>query len=72
MKHLLCEHQNMILELKADCLASAEVMQKEQEQLETKFHKQINTILVEKEKLKTEDLVKESEMVCWTRQVLKI
>lgn len=72
MKHLLCEHQNMILELKADRLASAEVMQKEQEQLETKFHKQINTILVEKEKLKTEDLVKESELVCCTRQVLKI
>lgn len=72
MKHLLCEHQNMILELKADRLASVEVMQKEQEQLETKFHKQINAILAEKEKLKTEDLVKEIEQVCWTRQVLKI
>ena len=72
MKHLLCEHQNMILELKADRLASTEVMQKEQEQLETKFHKQINAILAEKEKLKTEDLVKEIEQVCWTRQVLKI
>uniref|UniRef100_A0A3Q4BLT0 Dynein regulatory complex subunit 4 n=1 Tax=Mola mola TaxID=94237 RepID=A0A3Q4BLT0_MOLML len=51
MKHLLCEHQNMILELKADRLASAEVMQKEQEQLETKFHKQINTILKHAEEM---------------------
>lgn len=72
MKHLLCEHQNTISELKADGLVSTEVMQKEQEQLETELHKKMKGILVDMQELDNETLVKELELVCSTHQVLKI
>ncbi|XP_049455582.1 dynein regulatory complex subunit 4-like [Epinephelus fuscoguttatus] len=62
MKHLLCEHHNMISELKADGLVSTQVVQKEQEQLETELHKDMRAIVVNTEKLDIEDLIKEHEL----------
>lgn len=64
MKHLLCEHQNTISELKADGLVYREVMQKEQEHLETELHKEMTAIMVDMQELDNENLVKELELVC--------
>lgn len=66
MKHLLCEHQNTISELKADGLVSTEVLQKEQEQLETELHEDMRAILVDMQELDNENLIKELELVCST------
>lgn len=66
MKHLLCEHQNTISELKADNLVSTEVLQKEQEQLETELHEDMRAILVDMQELDNENLIKELELVCST------
>ncbi|KAM3596061.1 uncharacterized protein V6R79_007671 [Siganus canaliculatus] len=41
MKHLLCEHQNTILELKADGSASTETIQKEEEQRELELQQEV-------------------------------
>ncbi|XP_029318560.1 LOW QUALITY PROTEIN: dynein regulatory complex subunit 4 [Cottoperca gobio] len=62
MKHLLCEHQNTISELRADGLVSTQVMQKEQEQLETRLHKDMRAIMVDMHELDNENLVKEFEL----------
>ncbi|XP_044058676.1 dynein regulatory complex subunit 4 [Siniperca chuatsi] len=62
MKHLLCEHQNTISELKADGLVSTEVVQKEQEQLETELHKKMRATMVDMQELDIENLVKELEL----------
>lgn len=69
MKHLLCEHQNMISELKADGLVSAELVQKEQQQLESELHKQMRAIMVDMQELDNENLIKELELVCSTHKV---
>lgn len=69
MKHLLCEHQNTISELTADGLVSSEVVQKEQEQLETKLHNEMKSIMVDMQELDNESLVKELELVRSTHQV---
>ncbi|XP_037611286.1 dynein regulatory complex subunit 4-like [Sebastes umbrosus] len=62
MKHLLCEHQNTICELKADGLVSTQAVQKEQEQLETKLHKDMSAIRVDMHELDNENLFKELEL----------
>ncbi|XP_070822846.1 dynein regulatory complex subunit 4 [Chaetodon trifascialis] len=62
MKHLLCEHQNTISELKAGGLVSTEAVQKEQEQLETELHKEMRAIMVDIQELDNENLVKELEL----------
>ncbi|KAE8297098.1 hypothetical protein D5F01_LYC03712 [Larimichthys crocea] len=62
MKHLLCEHQNTISELKADRLISIEAVQKEQEQLEAELRKEMKAAMVGKEKLDNENLVTQLEM----------
>ncbi|XP_040896212.1 dynein regulatory complex subunit 4-like [Toxotes jaculatrix] len=62
MKHLLCEHQNTISELKAHGLVSAEAVQKEQEQLETELHKEMRAIMVDMQELDNENLIKELEV----------
>lgn len=64
MKHLLCEHQNTISELKADGLVSTEAVQKGQEQLETELHKQMRAIMVDMQELNNENVIKELELVC--------
>lgn len=69
MKHLLCEHQNTISELKADGLVSAELLQKEQEQLETALHKEMRAIMVDMQELDNENLIKELKLVCSTHKV---
>ncbi|XP_076593709.1 dynein regulatory complex subunit 4-like [Chaetodon auriga] len=62
MKHLLCEHQNTISELKAGGLVSTEAVQKEQEQLESELHKEMRAIMVDIQELDNENLVKELEL----------
>ncbi|KAM4743707.1 dynein regulatory complex subunit 4-like [Anableps anableps] len=59
MKHLLCEHYNTVSELEADTLASAEVLQDEQNQLEADMCKKMITILVDMQELSSEDIFKE-------------
>ncbi|KAM9366970.1 dynein regulatory complex subunit 4-like [Symphorus nematophorus] len=62
MKHLLCEHQNTISELKADDLVSTKVLQEEQEKLENELHKEMRAIMVDMQELDNETLVKELEL----------
>ncbi|XP_023139693.2 dynein regulatory complex subunit 4-like [Amphiprion ocellaris] len=62
MKHLLCEHQNKIAELKAGVLVSTEMMQKEQEELETELHKKIKAIMVDIQELDNDNLIRELEL----------
>ncbi|XP_071344417.1 dynein regulatory complex subunit 4-like isoform X3 [Trachinotus anak] len=62
MKHLLCEHQNTISELKAGALVSTEVLQNDQEQLEAELHKEMRAIMVDMQKLDNENLFKELEL----------
>ncbi|XP_047436852.1 dynein regulatory complex subunit 4 [Mugil cephalus] len=61
MKHLLCEHQNTISELKAEGLVSTEAAQKEQKQLEAELLKKMRTIVEDTQELNSENLVKEME-----------
>lgn len=70
MKHLLCEKENTIAELKADGLVSTELVQKKQEQLETELHKEMKAIMVGLQGLDIEDLVKELELVCSSRLII--
>lgn len=53
----------MISELKADGLVSAQVVQKEQEELETQLQKDMRAIMVDMQELDNENLVKELELV---------
>lgn len=69
MKHLLCEHQNTISELKADGLVSSEMVQEEHQQLESKLHNEMRSIMVDMQELDNEGLVKELELVCSTHQI---
>ncbi|XP_073321148.1 dynein regulatory complex subunit 4 [Pagrus major] len=62
MKHLLCEKENTISELKADGLVSTELVQKEQEQLDNELHKEMKAIKVDLQELDIEDIVKELEL----------
>uniref|UniRef100_UPI0037E8DEA5 dynein regulatory complex subunit 4-like n=1 Tax=Semicossyphus pulcher TaxID=241346 RepID=UPI0037E8DEA5 len=62
MKHLLCEHQNTISELKADALVSTEAVQIEQQQLESELHEEMKTVMVDILELDNESLVKELEL----------
>ncbi|KAI4830151.1 hypothetical protein KUCAC02_001802 [Chaenocephalus aceratus] len=62
MKHLLCEHQNTISELRADALVSTQAGQKEQGQLEAQLHKEMKAIMVDKQEHDNENLVKELDL----------
>ncbi|XP_060923385.1 dynein regulatory complex subunit 4-like [Limanda limanda] len=62
MKHNLCEHQNMISELRANALVSTEIQQKEQHKLETELHKRMKAVKVEIEEINDEYHVKELEL----------
>ncbi|XP_008287580.1 growth arrest-specific protein 8-like [Stegastes partitus] len=62
MKHLLCEHQNTISELKAGVLVSTEMMQTEQEQLETELWRKRKAIMVDMQELDNDSLVRELEL----------
>ena len=72
MKHLLCEHQNTISELRANALVSTEMQQKEQDTLETELQKRMKAIKVEMEEIDDENLVKELELVCNKHQVYMV
>lgn len=69
MKHLLCEHQNTISELKAEGLVSTEAAQKEQKQLETVLRKKMKAIVEDTHELNNENVVKELEAVCSAHHV---
>lgn len=70
MKHLLCEHQNTVSELKADRLVAADALRKEQEELEDELFNKMRAITVEMQGLNVENHVKELELVCPTHHVL--
>ncbi|KAK2858640.1 hypothetical protein Q5P01_003260 [Channa striata] len=62
MKHLLCEHENTISELKADALVSSMVVQEKQQRLETELHNKMRSILVNMQELDIENLVNKLEL----------
>ncbi|KAK9542700.1 hypothetical protein VZT92_000539 [Zoarces viviparus] len=62
MKHLLCEHLTTTSELKADGLVSTQVVQEEQEHLETELHKEMRAVMVDMQELDNEKLVKELQL----------
>ncbi|XP_068612743.1 dynein regulatory complex subunit 4 isoform X2 [Brachionichthys hirsutus] len=62
MKHLLCEHQNTILELKADGLDTSRAMQIEQEKLERELHKEKYSIMLDKQELDIQVLVEQLKL----------
>lgn len=64
MKHLLCEHQNAVSDIKANNSVSVEALQKEQEQIEIAIHKKMRNVLVDTQELDIEHLVKDLELVC--------
>lgn len=72
MKHLLCEHQSAVSELKANNSLSVEALQKEQEQIEMTIHKKMRNVLVDTQELDIEHLVKDLELVCSSQQILGI
>lgn len=72
MKHLLCEHQSTVSELKANNSVSVEALQKEQEQIEMTIHKKMRNVLVDTQELDIEHLVKDLELVCSSQQILGI
>lgn len=72
MKHLLCEHQSAVSELKANNSVSVEALQKEQEQIEMTIHKKMRNVLVDTQELDIEHLVKDLELVCSSQQILGI
>ncbi|XP_011489954.1 growth arrest-specific protein 8 isoform X2 [Oryzias latipes] len=55
IKHLLCEHQSTISELKEEGLVSIKKLQKELDQLEMEFHKKIKAGMVDIQELNNDD-----------------
>lgn len=72
MKHLLCEHQNAVSDLKANNSVSVTALQKEQEQIETAIHKKMRNVLVDTQELDIEQMVKDLELVCSSKLILRI
>lgn len=64
MKHLLCEHQSTISELKEEALVSKEKLQKELDQLELEFHKKIKAGMVEIQELNNDLFERKRLLVC--------
>ncbi|XP_013883656.1 growth arrest-specific protein 8 [Austrofundulus limnaeus] len=62
MKHLLCEHQNTVSELKADRLAAAAALQKEHEELEDELFNKMRAITVDMQRLGSENQIRELEL----------
>ncbi|XP_041844726.1 dynein regulatory complex subunit 4 [Melanotaenia boesemani] len=62
MKHLLCEHQNTFCELKAYGLVIAEVLQKEQDLLETELCNKMRAIRKATQELDNENCSRELEL----------
>ncbi|KAK5614202.1 hypothetical protein CRENBAI_007861 [Crenichthys baileyi] len=59
MKHVLCEHQNTIAELKADLLTSIEVHQKKQHELEAELYEKKLTILADIQEFNNKDVFRQ-------------
>lgn len=70
IKHLLHDHQNTILEMKAAGLVCSEVMHKGQDQLESELHKTLSATLVDMQELDIENIIKELELVGSTHHLL--
>ncbi|MEQ2311774.1 hypothetical protein AMECASPLE_024097 [Ameca splendens] len=62
MKHLLCEHQNTIAELKADHLTSAEVRQKNQHELEAELCEKKLAIVADMQEFNNEDIFRQLKL----------
>ncbi|KAM6943601.1 dynein regulatory complex subunit 4, partial [Xenentodon cancila] len=72
IKHLLCEHENTISELKADGLVTAEVQQKEQEQLKRELLKKKRAIMVDMEELNSDIPIRELEQEKSSESILEM
>ena len=70
LKYLRYEYHRTVSDLNAKGLVYAEVLGKEQEQLEGELHKEFSSILVDMQELDTENLVKELEEVCSTHLII--
>lgn len=64
IKHLLCEHQSTISELKEEGLVSIKKLQKELDQLEMEFHKKIKAGMVDIQELNNDDFERQRLLVC--------
>uniref|UniRef100_A0A3Q3A4S5 Dynein regulatory complex subunit 4-like n=1 Tax=Kryptolebias marmoratus TaxID=37003 RepID=A0A3Q3A4S5_KRYMA len=62
MKHLLCEHQNTVSELKAGGSVSINTLQKGQDELEAEFYEDIEAAMVAIQELDFENRVRELEL----------
>lgn len=71
VKHVLCEHENMILGFKADAVVSAEARQKEQEVIEAEIYTEKEAITVDLQDVDSEKLALEIELVCGTQHLLQ-
>ncbi|XP_037837847.1 dynein regulatory complex subunit 4 [Kryptolebias marmoratus] len=63
MKHLLCEHQNTVSELKAGGSVSINTLQKGQDELEAEFYEDIEAAMVAIQELDFENRVRELELL---------
>lgn len=70
MKHLLCEHQNTVSELKEDRLVAADARRKEQDELEDELFNKMRAIKVEMQESGIGNRIKELELVCPTQCVV--
>lgn len=72
MKHVLCEHQNMMSGLQSDAVVYAEAMEKEREELEAGIHLEQEAIAVDMQDVESEKLAWEIELVCGTHHPLNV
>lgn len=72
MKHVLCEHQNMMSGLQSDAVVSAEAMEKEREELEAGINLEQEAIAVDMQDVESEKLAWEIELVCGTHHPLNV
>ncbi|XP_029701870.1 dynein regulatory complex subunit 4-like isoform X1 [Takifugu rubripes] len=72
VKHVLCEHQNVISGLSADAVVLAEAMQKEQQQLEAEIHLEQEAIAVDMQDVESEQLAWEIELQKHNEELSKV
>ncbi|XP_056874263.1 dynein regulatory complex subunit 4-like isoform X3 [Takifugu flavidus] len=72
VKHVLCEHQNVISGLRADAVVLAEAMQKEQQQLEAEIHLEQEAIAVDMQDVESEQLAWEIELQKHNEELSKV
>lgn len=67
MKHLLCEHQNMMCELRAEASTSTEALKKDQLKLEKELHRRMMDVRARVQEVDIEERVKDTDLASTTR-----